>query len=110
MKLGVSRDAPQLIVMKLEIRVTTNALQQRVEVFRDNSLKVWVKSQPSKGRANQELISFLEDLLGDESQPRITSGASSHKKLINVNRSWEEIKDAVKFRSCSSARRAKNPG
>lgn len=50
------------------------------------SLKIAVKAPPLEGRANQDLIEVLADLLGcARSQLTVEQGASSRNKLVSVS-------------------------
>jgi uncharacterized protein (TIGR00251 family) len=50
-------------------------------------LKIKVMAQPQKGKANQDVISFLEHYFKN---PVIIAGATSHSKKIRVENSLKE--------------------
>jgi hypothetical protein len=68
------------------VRVKPNSKNPRIEEAADGSLTVYLKSPPSEGRANEELIDQLADRYGvPKSRVRIKSGAASRTKLIEID-------------------------
>lgn len=53
-----------------------------VEVMSDESVKIDIAAAPEGGKANQELVKYLEKEFGAEVS--IVSGASSRIKLVRV--------------------------
>lgn len=50
-----------------------------------NSLKVWLKSAPTDGKANAELVRILADKLKiAKSRIEIVSGFSSRNKIVDI--------------------------
>jgi uncharacterized protein (TIGR00251 family) len=50
-----------------------------------NSLKVWLKSAPADGKANDELLRTLADKFGvTKSSVEIISGFSSRNKIVDI--------------------------
>ncbi|MEO9294432.1 MAG: DUF167 domain-containing protein [Nitrososphaera sp.] len=50
-----------------------------------DSVDIWIKSPPERGRANNELVQKLAEHFGVlESGVRIVSGAKSRKKVVEV--------------------------
>lgn len=51
-----------------------------------NSLKAWLKSTPSDGQANEELVRILADKLDiRKSDVKIVSGFSSRNKVVDIS-------------------------
>ncbi len=71
---------------KILLRVLPDAVRNALLGFREGVLRVRVKASPEKGRANQELVSFLSQIL---SLPRgaltIIKGHTSRDKVIAID-------------------------
>lgn len=67
-----------------QVKVIPNAKQNEIVSFSNNELKVRIKAPPEKGKANQELISFLAKHFNvPKSDIEIIQGeTSSNKKLV----------------------------
>jgi len=67
------------------VQVQPNASQNRVARFEDGSLHLRIAAPPVKGKANQELLRFLSDIL-EISQTSLTieKGLTSKRKVIAV--------------------------
>ena len=51
----------------------------------DDEISVGIRSKPQKGEANKELIQKISKYFNvSQSQVRITSGAKSRKKLVQI--------------------------
>ena len=71
---------------RIVVRVQANASQNKVLGFRDDVLHLRIAAPPVKGRANQELIRFLSDILGiSKSHLAIQKGLTSKQKVIVVH-------------------------
>lgn len=85
-KLGVSIGT-DIKSMKLEVKVRPNSNRREAE-FRNDRLKVWVKAEPERGKANSELISFLREKIKKETganpELQITRGSKSRRKIIEI--------------------------
>ena len=70
----------------LSVRVVPNKPESRiVDTSDDGTIRIEVKSQPIEGKANQELIKFLANLLNvNKNQVIIVRGANSRNKLIKI--------------------------
>ena len=64
----------------LRIKVVPNS--SRVELVEDNGLKLYLKSVPDKGKANNELIKYFR--MVHKLRVEIKSGAKSRIKVIKV--------------------------
>ncbi|MFX1533430.1 MAG: DUF167 domain-containing protein, partial [Promethearchaeota archaeon] len=60
----------------------------------DGSLLVHLKSPPSKGKANRELLQFLKNIFG--ASVTLVAGQTSSIKRIEVDLSLEELKKVLK--------------
>ncbi|KKQ50014.1 MAG: hypothetical protein US69_C0001G0042 [candidate division TM6 bacterium GW2011_GWF2_38_10] len=69
----------------VEIKVVPNAKKQAISLEQHGLIKCHLKSQPEKGKANEELISFLSKQLGlAKQQVQIMAGHTSKKKFIKI--------------------------
>jgi uncharacterized protein (TIGR00251 family) len=70
---------------KLIVQVQPSARRRELLSFEEGVLKVKIAASPVKGKANQELISYLSDILGiAKSQIIIKQGSLSKRKLIII--------------------------
>ena len=70
---------------RIVVRVQPNARQNDVLGFTDGVIDLRIAAPPVKGRANQELIRFLSDVLGvSKSRLIIEKGLTSKRKLIVI--------------------------
>ncbi len=67
------------------VQVQPNASQNRMARFEDGVLHLRIAAPPVKGKANQELLRFLSDIL-EISQTSLTieKGLTSKRKVIAV--------------------------
>ena len=70
----------------LAVRVTPRASKNEiVEVLSDGTIKVHLTAPPIEGRANEELIKFLAEVLGvSTARIEVVAGATGRDKLISV--------------------------
>ncbi len=72
--------------MLVSVRVKPNSKQPRIETAAGGSLKVYLKSPPVEGKANDELVVRLADHYHvPKSRVRIRSGLSSRTKLVEID-------------------------
>jgi len=72
--------------LRISVHVNPNARQNKVVGFQDGLLKVMIAAPPTKGKANQELLRFLSDLLRiSKSNLAIEKGATSKKKTVAIS-------------------------
>lgn len=91
-----------MISMLLKIKVNPGSEGVRIKLEKEREgqkgvicLKIWLKSQPEKGKANKELSKLLKDLFGDYT---FVSGATSREKFIKVDGDIDNvIKKISKF-------------
>ena len=70
---------------KIVARVQPNASQNKVLGFEDGVLQVRIAAPPIKGKANQELITFLSDILGvSRSNLTIEKGITCKRKIVRI--------------------------
>ena len=61
------------------------------------SLKVRVRAQPEKGKANKAVIKILAKALGvAKSQLSLVSGATSHNKSVHIPGRYQHIAQQIK--------------
>lgn len=71
--------------MKLSVKVKPNAKQQKIEEDGAGNLVVWLKSPPTEGKANRELIELLSKKFQiPKSQISLKSGQASRQKIIEI--------------------------
>lgn len=70
----------------LAVRVTPRASRNEiVEILSDNTVKIHLTAPAHEGKANEELIQFLAEVLGaPKSHIDIVAGAKGRDKLISV--------------------------
>lgn len=67
------------------VRVQPNAARNEVLGFKDGCLRVKIAAPPVKGKANQELLRFLSDILKvSRSDITIRKGMASRTKIITI--------------------------
>ncbi len=70
---------------RIAVRVQPNASQNQVLGFKDGVLYVRIAAPPIKGKANQELIKFLSNILGvSKSSLTIEKGMTGKRKVIGI--------------------------
>jgi len=71
--------------IRIVVRVQPNAGRNEVLGFKDDILRIRIAAPPVKGKANQELIAFLSDILGiRKSNLAIEKGTTGKKKVISI--------------------------
>ena len=71
---------------RIVVRVQPNAGRSEVLGFKNGCLHVKIAAPPVKGKANQELIGFLSDILKiSKSDVTIRKGATSRTKFIGIS-------------------------
>ncbi len=74
------------MLLKIQVKVKPNAKQQKIEEIAENNFKIAVKSPPTDGKANQELIKILAKRFNvPKSHISIKSGVSSPHKLVEID-------------------------
>jgi uncharacterized protein len=86
---GASGQCPWLVsgegFVNLQVVAKPGSAQRRVLRGDARGLLIALNSQPSKGRANEELIEFLADLLGTpRSSVTIIRGHSARVKTVRI--------------------------
>ncbi len=86
-------DAPA----RITVRVQPKAKRSEVSGYADGVLRVRIAAVPEKGKANQELIRLLAEVLGvPRSAVTIQKGATSRTKLVRVEGlSQEEVGERI---------------
>lgn len=70
---------------KLTIQVHPNAGRSLIETFSDNVLHLKIAAPPVEGKANQELVRFLSEILDiRKSDIVIDKGTSGRRKLVII--------------------------
>jgi uncharacterized protein (TIGR00251 family) len=70
----------------LAVRITPRASRnQIVDVLDDGTIKVYLVSDPSEDQLNNELLSYLAEVLGvPKSRVEVVAGENGRDKLISV--------------------------
>jgi hypothetical protein len=80
--LGLKSDGEAVL---LPVKVSPGASRTRIMGIHDGRLKIAVSAAPEKGRANDELVAFLADVLGIRSRDlTVQSGSTSRQKTIRI--------------------------
>ena len=67
------------------VRVVTRAERVEIVGVQDDDLKIRLTESPAGGRANEQLIMFLAELLEvDPAQIEIVAGATGRDKIVSV--------------------------
>lgn len=70
--------------MRMTIKVIPKSGRQDVKIEGDKA-KVWLKSAPANGKANEELVRVLAEYFDvATSMVEIRSGLSSKKKIVDI--------------------------
>jgi len=82
---------------RITIRVQPNAKRNEVARFEGGVLHLKIAAPPVKGKANQEAVRFLADILGiPKTSITIERGTTSRMKVIAIEgMSQEEIKKRI---------------
>ena len=71
--------------MVINVKVIPGAKKQEVQQ-ENNDFKIYLKSRPKKGRANEELINLLASHFNvSKTSVKIIKGAYSRNKLIEID-------------------------
>jgi len=72
--------------MKVSVKVQPKASKNDVIDNKDGSFKVYLKSAPTDGKANKELIALLADYFKVKKQGiNIITGKTSRKKIVEIS-------------------------
>lgn len=70
----------------IEVKVIPGSKKQSFELDKQGTIKCLLKSQPEKGKANEELIKLLSKSLGTTQDAlKIITGQTGRKKLVKIN-------------------------
>ena len=76
---------------RLVIQVRPNARQNEILGFRERVLHLKIAAPPVEGRANQQLVEFLGEILGvAKSRVIIEKGKTGRRKLVSISGLNEE--------------------
>ena len=82
----------------IAVRVTPRASRNEiVEIQSDGTIKIHITAPAHEGKANEELIKFLADVLGaPKTHIDIVAGATGRDKLISViGMNADEVNDRI---------------
>jgi uncharacterized protein (TIGR00251 family) len=70
----------------LAIRVTTRAKENKIiGALSDGTIKMHIAAEPTEGKANEELVSFLAAVLGvGKDRIEVVAGDTGRDKLVSV--------------------------
>ena len=75
---------PFVTPMLIDVKVTPNAKRQEIR-FEADTLRVKVVSRAERGKANEELIEYLSEVLGiKKGDIRIVRGERDTKKVVSL--------------------------
>jgi uncharacterized protein len=76
----------------LDIYVQPGAKKNEIVGLHNGALKIKIKAPPEDGRANEELIKFLSEVLGiPQRQISLISGLKNRNKKISISASSSEL-------------------
>ena len=71
--------------VSIVVHVKANAKQNKVVSFRDGVLYLRIAAHPTKGKANQELLEFLSNILCvSKAHLAIEKGVTIKKKMVSI--------------------------
>lgn len=71
---------------RLKVKVSPGASRDRMVGWLGDALKLQVRAQPEKGKANTAVIALLAELLQiPETRMRVVSGTTSRTKMIEID-------------------------
>ena len=71
--------------MRITVKVKPNKRQQKVSFNKElNTYEIELKSNPIKGKANEELLHLLKKHFGKK-EIKIVSGKTTRTKIIEIN-------------------------
>ena len=80
---GVINDVP--VIARISVKVVPGASQDRIVGWLGEALKIRVRAQPEKGKANSAVIELLADLLKiPAGSINVASGKTSRAKIIEI--------------------------
>ncbi|MFH1175611.1 MAG: DUF167 domain-containing protein [bacterium] len=69
----------------LNVKVITNAKQNKIEKTGESGFKIYITQKPEKGKANEKVLDMLaEHLKIPKSRIKIKLGAKTNKKVIEI--------------------------
>ena len=72
--------------VRIRVQIKPNASQNEVLGFKDGILHIRIATPAIKGKANQELIKFLSNILGtSKSNLTIEKGMTGRRKVIAIS-------------------------
>ena len=76
---------------RVVVKVQPNAGKNEVLGYRDGVINIKIAGPPVKGKANQELIKFLSEVLGvSKSKLAIIKGLTDRTKVISIDELTQE--------------------
>jgi uncharacterized protein (TIGR00251 family) len=70
---------------QIKIKIIPNAPKNKIVGLTGDFLKVKINAQPSKGKANRELIKFLaREFNVSKSEVKIIKGEKGRKKIVEI--------------------------
>lgn len=71
--------------MRIVVHVRPGARQAKVEEIDEGQYKVWVRSKPEGGKANDEMVKLLaEHFSVAKSTIRVVLGKTAREKLVEI--------------------------
>ena len=77
--------------MIVKTKIVPGAKKFKIELKNDENgsyMKIWVKSQPEKGKANKEILKIFGDV-------KIVSGMASREKYIKMKHTIKEVEEII---------------
>ncbi|GEM_PF-1097646 len=85
----MKRDNDKEHICYLDVKVIPSSKRFDIEMNESNKLKVYLRSAPIKGKANEELLKNLRNIF--KCKVEIVRGFTSNKKTLKIEKSCDEI-------------------
>ena len=88
--------------MHLYVRITPRSKKFRITLVKlpdgSEEVRISITKEPEKGKGNAELVKRISEITG--SNVRILRGATSRKKLLEIDGDEQQILEAIRKAAC----------
>lgn len=82
--------------MRIRVKVIPNSKKNEIKGFKEGILYIKISASPIKGKANEELVDFLQKKFGVKGI-KIVTGEKSRLKMLDIPLSEEEFLRLIHF-------------
>lgn len=82
--------------MRIRVKVIPNSKKNEIKGFKEGILYIKISAPPIKGKANEELVDFLQKKFGVKGI-KIVTGEKSRLKMLDIPLSEEEFLRLIHF-------------